>query len=632
MTINGSVSPGSPISVTGTKDSSLAIYSPANPSVVCGDPGLFDLGNPLMIHEGTGAPAQTLMLTGSAQSVVLSTPTLLGQTLCLRATNAAGPTYASQSVAAAAVKVEFAVKPTGALNAISVQGDANAKVGILELPASYTPNPKSDSCSANDLANGQWLAIGLGAPTTTSIPLSGTPPFAIALNKPLVAGAQLCLVAQETSGGATTTYYSQFATVQAAVAAAPALDFTGTPASGDTSLVINGTGGDIVTVYQFSNSADGDCASLLKDHEGKVVPVTLSGSNSTSSNSTPLGTTPPFTVSLASPLLPQEKLCLQQTDKSGNSPQYSGLISVSDSNNPYPRVRTFYTIGAMINNQNGSSGSSSGAEYVDLGLGFAVVPESGTGYRPGLNASISGRFSAIPVTAPSSTTSTSNNSGTLNILSSQESARVLGSITFPLRASQILGGGYSFFTAPVLKAGFDTLLNPAASATTGSSGSATISPATFAPVYWEYSSGLRMGYRQYLTGKDSTPRTITQVDITIGKFSNLQSFVCNRSVTSGNSTSLPTNTMCFNPQPPNAGPYTLDQSRATLYRMEVEGFFLFPGTPFVLGVDANLPQSAAAPKNLDTLNKAGGNVTIYFGVSGSLTNLFKSMKLPGSSQ
>jgi hypothetical protein len=141
-----------------------------------------------------------------------------------------------------------------------------------------------------------------------------------------------------------------------------------------------------------------------------------------------------------------------------------------------------------------------------------------------------------------------------------------------------------------------------------------------------------MGYRQYPAGANATPRTVTQVDITIGKFSNLQSFVCDSKKTSGTSTTEPTGTTCFTPQTANAGPYTLDQSRTNLYRLEVEGFFVFPGSPFILGVDANLPQSALAPKNLDIPTKAGGNVTIYFGVSGNLATLFKNLKLSGSGQ
>ncbi len=230
LTVSTPLNPGSPIQVTGTKGSSVAISSPSKDGVSCGDAGLFDLGNPLLIHEGADSPAQTLPLTGSPQSIVPSAPTSPNQTLCFRATNVAGVTYSSQKVAAPMVKIQFAVQPVGGLNAISIQGDANARVGVLELPASYKPNPKSDSCSANDLSNGQWLAIGLGDSTTGSTPLNGTPPFTIALSKPLEAGVQLCLVALETIAGGTTPYYSPFATVLGAAPVAqsqPAA--TGTP-------------------------------------------------------------------------------------------------------------------------------------------------------------------------------------------------------------------------------------------------------------------------------------------------------------------------------------------------------------------------------------------------------------------
>ncbi len=60
LTVSTPLNPGSPIQVTGTKGSSVAIYSPSKDGVSCGDAGLFDLGNPLLIHEGADSPAQTL--------------------------------------------------------------------------------------------------------------------------------------------------------------------------------------------------------------------------------------------------------------------------------------------------------------------------------------------------------------------------------------------------------------------------------------------------------------------------------------------------------------------------------------------------------------------------------------------
>jgi hypothetical protein len=55
--------------------------------------------------------------------------------------------------------------------------------------------------------------------------------------------------------------------------------------------------------------------------------------------------------------------------------------------------------------------------------------------------------------------------------------------------------------------------------------------------------------------------------------------------------------------------------------MEFEGFFRFPNWPFVLGLDANLTQAALSPGNLDIMNKPGGSVAIYFGITGNVSTL-----------
>ncbi len=113
----------------------------------------------------------------------------------------------------------------------------------------------------------------------------------------------------------------------------------------------------------------------------------------------------------------------------------------------------------------------------------------------------------------------------------------------------------------------------------------------------------------------------------------MQSLVCNPNVIVSTPTAQPTNTLCYTPQTTGAPSYNLEQqSRITLLRPEVDGFINLGNSNFVLGLDANLPQSVDAPKHLDVQNKAGGSVIIYFGYSGSLTGLFNSLKLSGSSQ
>jgi hypothetical protein len=370
-----------------------------------------------------------------------------------------------------------------------------------------------------------------------------------------------------------------------------------------------------MAIYQFDASLDSvKCDADFAPKNGTLLETAASGTSSTTYSTTLDDTNGPYTITLSTPPDAGSQICLQETldEADGGTVRFSEQPKVvTDANNPYPRIRTFYTAGFMINNQNGSNndhGSSTGAEYLDAGLSFSPVLEKGSGRSLiGVNTSFSARFSAIPVAAPptSSTTSstngtTSSDSGTLNILSSQSSFRALGAVSFPMREGVSQCTDNCFFSAPVLKAGLDTLLNPSATATSGTGDSATTAVASFVPVYSEYSGGLRMGYKKYPNQNDSnsTPRTITQLDLTLGKYSNLQSLV--------------------------------GQSRKTLARIEVNGFFALPGSPFVLGFDANLPQSALAPSHLGMLDNPGGNVAVYFGVSGSLTSLFKGIKFPSS--
>jgi hypothetical protein len=584
--------------------------------------------------------------TGPA--ITLAEPVNAGTPLCMAAYSASDPEtqiYSSVAhVAAPAPGIGFGGTLLTDADTIAVTGTPGDNITVYVFAPKYTPLSKTKDangaspCIQADVQSGPpKLAFknpGGGAPLT-SVPLTSSL-TAFQLENPMTSGSLLCIA------DTTTAKLSSFGIVQDSKAAketaATAPDFAETPSTGNNSIVVNGTVGDLISVYQLDGTANGDCATLLKTANPTLLPIsTGTAAAPASSNSTTLSGNPPSTINLANPPASSTQLCLKETDAKGANPQYSTVpMKVVDANNPYPFVHTFYTVGAMVNNQYGSNGSSSGAEYLDLGLSFAIPPELSTGRRIGFNTSISGRFSAVPVTAPSKTPATtpgSTDNGTLNILSSQESVRMLGSASFPIRTRGTSDHTFSFFSAPVVKAGIDTLLNPSATSTTSTSTTAT---ATFAPVYWEGSWGMRMGYRQYPVGKDPTPRTIAQGDITIGKFSNMQSFVCGAESNVGQS-AMPANTFCYStttPKNPNpTGTYYPEaQNRANLWRLEAEGFFKFSASPFVLGFDANLPQSALAPKKLDIQNKAGGNVAIYFGVSGSLTSFFKNLKLSGSGQ
>ena len=548
----------------------------------------------------------------------------------------------------AAPLVSFDSSPWRQSKSVSVKGKAGV-IDIYAFKSDYKPKHSlvsttgEEYCGLADLENATDRLA-------SSATLTGTDAQTIPLLRALKEDERLCIVDQPSSGN---PEFSYLATVQKP--SPPRIPrINGGLESGSKTISVDGEPGSTVAFFQFDQTADTlNCDKVLQEQTptqgqaqtsadgGTQLEIAKSGSSSSTYTATLDSTPGPYTVNLSSPLIVATQICVRETvtPKGGTAtPSYSTSAPVSDANNPFAHVRTFYTAGAMINNQNGSnSGSSStGTEYLDLGLAFSLAPKVNTGHTPGLDTSISGRFSAVPVAAPSTAPSTaatsSTNNGTLNILSSQESFRVLGAIAVPFRTWKG-DDQHSFFSAPVLKAGFDTLLNPSATGSSSSSTSTTSATATFAPVYSEYSAGYRMGYRKYPARKEGTPQTITQVDITLGRYSNLQSYVCGASESGVTSTTEPTNTICFTPQTPNAGSYILEkQTRITLSRVEVEGFFSFPKTPFVLGLDANLPQSLRPPKNLDLANKPGGNVAIYFGVSGSLTSFFNNLKLAGSPQ
>jgi hypothetical protein len=321
-------------------------------------------------------------------------------------------------------------------------------------------------------------------------------------------------------------------------------------------------------------------------------------------------------------------------------------------------ARSFYTFGAVISNQLSSSSSTTAAQYVDLGFSFKLKTESAS-HLPGFNTSFSGRFTSIPVAAggqavqapassalrkgsPFSITRQADAAAVdtttpLNVLSSQESARVMGTAFLPFRVGATGSDNDSIYLGPVAKASFSTLINPS-QAVAPASGSVLITP-KFAPTYNDWSIGGRLGWRRYSDSKNSGPvLTLWQIDATFGKFSNLQDLFCNHS--NGTTTTaqpLPSNTSCYDPKsvvttttPSTATTYRPD--RVSNPRIELDGFARIVGTPFVIGIDANLSQYAIANRYTDTLNRVGSDVRIYFGVTGTISDLFNALHIGPSSQ
>ena len=573
VSVTDPVNPGAPLSVTGTKDATLSIYS-QKAGVNCDESGFIDLGNPLQIQEGTNASAPNLKLTGSVQSITVSTPTKAGDTLCLLAVNGTSPdAYKPVQVALPQAHFSFVANPVAGSNAISVHGDSNAKVGVLQFASSYAQNPKLDSCSSTDRSNGQLLAIGLEGSTSNSIVLSGSDPFTIVLNKPLQAGTQLCLVAQETpAGGNLTTYYSSFTTVQTSTAAPvqPALQFTSELVTGSSTFSIQGpTADEVVSIYLFGAGYSGtkhvagqkDEKTLCDDSDrahGTQLSLVGTGAAAASTSTVTISATTvnsSVAVALNNPLVAGTQICLFGSPKAGSAnDQFSSFKRVQyfAPGDDYGRFAVNLTGGVMISNQQQASSSSTASQYFDLGLSYTLARAGSeqkskvdtdqeqksswfNRHGPGMATLMDIQLTAIPVAASTSTTTTTSSTSTLssqslNVLSSQQSTTVLMGIYFPFRLTHWYHSTNWITAAPLAMGGFNTLLNPttttssSSSTNTGTPTSTTTS--NFSSVYNFHAAGARFGWDIYPKRTDEAPIELSWFSAVFGWYSNLPSWHC----------------------------------------------------------------------------------------------------------
>lgn len=337
-------------------------------------------------------------------------------------------------------------------------------------------------------------------------------------------------------------------------------------------------------------------------------------------------------------------------------------ITITD----YGRVQAIFTGGAMINNQQSSANSSTAGEFLDVEWDFSwiragsrpcpssctktvgkkSVPINTKGHRlaPGFNTFFDGRLSPTPVATTTSTTTTTTTTASgsmpststatnLNLLTSQQGLRVLIGSYIPFRFSSWNGRTQAFTVGPVAKASFDTILNPSVSSgstptTTSSSGGTTTTmisqtAGNFSSVYSSWVVGGRIEWDQFPASSDEAPRTWMQLDVTMGKYSNLPSYEC---VATAKGTAPPAGaaTAC------TAGSNFPNISRVLVPRLDIAGFAKFPNYPFVLGFDANLAQYGIPTglPHIDYLNKPGNDIRLYFGLTLDLASAWSKLGLP----
>ena len=341
---------------------------------------------------------------------------------------------------------------------------------------------------------------------------------------------------------------------------------------------------------------------------------------------------------------------------------YSSYQSVAYKPN-YGRVAVSLTAGAMIDNQqqtanNGSTTGSSAAEYVNLGVNLnwaraggglrpTGVREMGSGkarrtvtekknyvwWAPGLDSFVSSSLTSLPVSAPVTTNEAGSTpaaggaaTSTLNAMSAPQSVDFSVGSALYWRATRFFNNSNFFLIGPVVEGGFDTVLNPGASAAVVTAGGSTALQTTaFSPLYSYSEAGVRIAWADLNRRTDEAPRPYTEFDFTMGEFSNLPSYVCLSGKPYGPVVATaPTTTGCAVPV---AGGYRLDASRTLIPRMRVAGYMRLPQYPFVVGLDANLGQYAVgAHHNLvDMLSKPGNDVRVYFGLTIDPTTALKKL-------
>jgi hypothetical protein len=464
--------------------------------------------------------------------------------------------------------------------------------------------------------------------------------------------------------------------ITAAEAQAKPPQFASKLVGGSNTITIQGKKGDSVTVYMFESSyiTETPATVACKDDQAlaTLLPLQSSGSNAATVNSTPLTGDLKQNITVASRLVPGAQLCLEETPSSGGDSTYSELQTVSDPGD-FGRVRADFVAGTVISNQQTSAATSTAAEYLDLGFDFTLARPGGSPrkqypnpvpqapndhrdyktilpsrpyhvFRPGMEHFINLQLTSVPIstkvttsTASASSATPSTTSTALNLLTSQQSARIIGGAAFPFRTSRWDKNSNAFFAGPVVKAGFDTLLNPSVGSASGTAtGTLQTTSGSFSSVYSHNAVGLRLGWAKFPSDTNQAPKTMAQIDLAAGEFSNLPSYLCKPGKDYGTElTTQPTDTTCFESTSTTTGgttttTYKLDAYRTLIPRVQLAGFIQLPTFPFRIGFDANLAQYAVGThvNKIDPLSKPGNDVRIYFGISIDPVAAIKKLGLP----
>jgi hypothetical protein len=250
--------------------------------------------------------------------------------------------------------------------------------------------------------------------------------------------------------------------------------------------------------------------------------------------------------------------------------QGSGAIALT---NPLDlgRVRYYFTSGIVLSNdqqfQLGSSGTQAGL-YLGLSADRAWLPLDSKGFRRlNVNSYLDVRLTSV------ATQQAAAASILQSFTQSQKAAMFETGVYVPVVVGEPWSNGtnrYSVFAAPLAKAGFVTLTDDPA----GASSSNAI-PVT-GRFYNSYSYGARFGVFRHFASESAAPQLVSYVDFAAGRFGDFEAF---RDLT-----------LEANPNPPATQPHDFLLVRP--WRYSFEGVFKVPHSPFILGFSANIGTGA----------------------------------------
>lgn len=252
---------------------------------------------------------------------------------------------------------------------------------------------------------------------------------------------------------------------------------------------------------------------------------------------------------------------------------------------------------------------------------------------PGNDSFFEGRFTAIPVSTAAATVTTTNSASTSTtptLLSSQKVFRVETGVYLPWVLVHGQGDHpQGLFIGPLAKAGFDTVTG-AGTATNVILPGGAVGTLNFQTAYKFYAYGARLGNMSLSQSPNRAPLLEHYLDITVGRYSNLQSYICHYAkdplqvAQPGSS--------CFADYP-NIFKSLSDvaDSRKQLYRIDLEGLVRVPvpatAIPFYIGFNANIAQHTWQAENVDHGYAPPDDIRILFGTKIDIGTLLSSLKL-----